>query len=84
MTNVNDGGSTSLETALLHLDRRNGSGHGAVHAPIHLSVPYGHADTETLIAVFHSSGSSIASRRMTARDRALASSSSAIARTMSA
>ncbi|HZF73562.1 MAG TPA: hypothetical protein VEZ51_09025, partial [Gemmatimonadaceae bacterium] len=52
MTNVNDSGSTSLETALLHLDRRNGSGHGAVHAPIHLSVPYGHADTETLIAVF--------------------------------
>ncbi len=48
MTNAN----VSLETAVLHLDRHNGSGHGAVHAPIHLSVPYGHPDTATLIEVF--------------------------------
>ncbi len=41
----------SLETALLHLDRRSDP-HGAVHAPVHLSVPYGHASTESLIAVF--------------------------------
>lgn len=44
--------STSLETALLHLDRHRGAEHGAVHAPIHASVPFGHPDTETLIAVF--------------------------------
>ena len=45
----------SLETALLHLDRRRDAGHGAVHAPIQVSVPYGHPDTDTLIAVFQQS-----------------------------
>ena len=43
---------TSLETSLLHLDLQNGAEHGAVHAPIHLSVPYGHATCESLIGVF--------------------------------
>jgi O-acetylhomoserine (thiol)-lyase len=52
---ASEAGSTSLETALLHLDRHRGAEHGAVHAPIHTSVPYGHPDTETLIAVFQQS-----------------------------
>lgn len=48
-------GSPSLETALLHLDRRREGAHGAVHAPVHPSVPYGHPDAETLVAVFQQS-----------------------------
>lgn len=48
-------GPASLETALLHFDRRRGAEHGAVHAPIHPSVPYGHPDTETLVQVFQQS-----------------------------
>lgn len=40
------------ETALLHFDRKLGAGHGAVHAPVYLSVPYGHPDTASLIDVF--------------------------------
>jgi O-acetylhomoserine (thiol)-lyase len=43
---------TSLETSLLHLDRLNGAEHGAVHAPVHLAVPYGHPTCESLIGVF--------------------------------
>lgn len=43
---------TSLETSLLHHDRHGGAEHGAVHAPVHLSVPYGHATTQSLIEVF--------------------------------
>lgn len=50
--NANDTDPASLETRLLHLDRRHGSDYGAVHAPIHCSVPYGHATTESLIATF--------------------------------
>jgi len=42
----------SIETAILHLDRRKDAGHGAVHAPIHTSVPYGHDTTASLIATF--------------------------------
>jgi len=42
----------SLETRLLHFDRQKGAEHGAVHMPVHLSVPYGHATTESLVAVF--------------------------------
>ena len=42
-----------IETQLLHLDRHRGAEHGAVHAPIHTSVPYGHPDTATLLAVFN-------------------------------
>jgi O-acetylhomoserine (thiol)-lyase len=41
----------SLESRLLHLDRRSAE-YGAVHAPIQPSVPYGHADTASLVAVF--------------------------------
>ncbi len=43
---------TSLETSLLHFDRLSGAEHGAVHAPVHLSVPYGHPSCESLIGVF--------------------------------
>jgi len=52
MTDAYDRKPESLETALLHRDRRNGTGHGEVHAPIYTSVPYGHRDTASLIAVF--------------------------------
>ena len=45
-------GTTSVETALLHLDRRRDGDHGAVHAPVHPSVLYGQSDTGTLIEVF--------------------------------
>jgi O-acetylhomoserine (thiol)-lyase len=41
----------SLESELLHLDRRSAA-YGAVHAPIQPSVPYGHADTASLVGVF--------------------------------
>ena len=43
---------TSAETRLLHLDRLNGAEHGAVHAPVHVSVPYGHPTCESLLGVF--------------------------------
>ncbi len=52
---ANETGRASLETTLLHLDRRAGAEHGAIHAPIQVSVPYGHPDTETLVAVFQQS-----------------------------
>jgi O-acetylhomoserine (thiol)-lyase len=39
-------------TELLHLDRRRVGDHGAVHAPMHSSVLYGHASTRELTAVF--------------------------------
>jgi O-acetylhomoserine (thiol)-lyase len=45
-------GSSSVETDLLHWDRWAGAQHGAVHAPVQLSVPYGHPDMETLVSVF--------------------------------
>jgi len=43
--------TTSLETSLLHLDRR-GAEHGGNHAPIDASVSFGHPDCASLIAVF--------------------------------
>ncbi|SKA30972.1 O-acetylhomoserine (thiol)-lyase [Enhydrobacter aerosaccus] len=52
--NSDERGAASLETVLLHLDRRRDAD-GAVHAPVHPSVPYGHPDTEALIAVFQQS-----------------------------
>ena len=53
--NSDETGTLSVETALLHLDRRRDGDHGAVHAPIHPSVLYGYPDTGTLIDVFQQS-----------------------------
>ncbi len=52
MSDAKTSPETSAETSLLHLDRLNGAEHGAVHAPVHLAVPYGHPTCESLIGVF--------------------------------
>jgi O-acetylhomoserine (thiol)-lyase len=43
---------TNIQTAVLHHNRLSVLEHGAVHAPLHSSVPYVHATTANLIAVF--------------------------------
>lgn len=39
-------------TSLVHLDRRSGSPHGAVHQPMHPSAEYAFSDSRELTAVF--------------------------------
>lgn len=39
----------------LHSDRRRGAEHGAIHAPLHVSTAYRHADSRALVAVFQGS-----------------------------
>ncbi|WP_434341458.1 cystathionine gamma-synthase family protein [Motilimonas cestriensis] len=44
--------SRGFTTQLIHSDRLLGLEHGAIHAPVHPSVPYGYQDVNDLVDVF--------------------------------